>query len=1219
LVFMAEQQRPVRRMVALKVLKPGMDTRHVIARFEAERQALALMDHSNIARVFDGGETPSGRPYFVMELVRGIPITDFCDQNQLTIRERLGLILNVCQAVQHAHQKGIIHRDIKPSNVLVTLHDGAPVVKVIDFGIAKATGQQLTDKTLFTNFAQLIGTPLYMSPEQAALSGLDVDTRSDIYSLGVLLYELLTGTTPFDQARFREAGYDEIRRIIREEEPPKPSTRISTLGEAATTYSTLRKSDPKRLTQLFRGELDWIVMKCLEKDRNRRYDTANTLTRDIEHYLHDEPVRACPPSAWYRLGKFSRRNRTALAIAGLVLLVLLLLGSGAGWFVRDRAVRQAELAGKTRESLGRARSLISEKKLPLAREELAKAKGRLGDERTRLVPWAQEVDAVERELEAVEASLRKYQRFLGLIDQAHQAEFPRPAEPLLQAGATHGTAAPLRQIWMGRDPAKAVPILLEALSCYGVLEHDDWSARLEAGLLDADQVARVRRTAYEELLWLADDLGRRAVPHRSGRELSARESAQEALAYLREAEAAFRPTSAFYRIRAACRKTLGEDGEAREDDELVRQTPGLIALDHYLLAVAAYAARNKAEALRQCEAALRVEPTHYWSLLWLGASLCDLGQQEQDSLAAAAAFTGCIMKRPEHAYAYYCRGNAYLNLSHNAEAVADCSKAIELDPKEERAFNSRGTAYYRLGHPDKALDDFSEAIKLDPKDAYAWSNRGVVYTRLNQPGKALPAFSRAIELDPKLAQAWNGRGQAYHALRQPDKAVADFRAALRLLPDHEAYHNLGDALLEQGKPADAEAAYRQAIHIKSDCAQAHYNLGIALENQGKPTEAVTAYREAIHLHDDYPEAHSNLGVALYQQRNYAEAEAEFRTALRLRPDFPEAYNAYHNLGNALRAQAKHAEAEQAYRRALGLLPAFLNARLGLGNALDDQGKHAEAEAEFREAIRLRPEDPGGHNNLASALAAQGKLREAEAEMRETIRLRPGDAVAHENLGQILLEQGRFADALAAFRRSHKLGSRQPDRQVASAKWIRQAEQLVALDAKLGKILRGDTQPADAAERLELAKLCQEYKKFYAAAVRLFAQAFAAEPKLADDLGQSQRYNAACAAALAGCGQGGDAATLDEKERTRLRRQALDWLRADLNARSQLLEKKPDEAAAVQKTLQQWLQDADIAALRAPEALSRLPDAERQPWQRLWQDVQALQKRAAQTSLGAAPR
>src|SRR5262245_7453704 len=314
-VFLAEQQNPIRRQVALKVIKPGMDTRQVIARFEAERQALALMDHANIAKVLDAGQTGSGRPYFVMDLVKGLPITDYCDQGQLAPNERLGLFVAVCQAVQHAHQKGIIHRDIKPSNVLITLHDGTPLVKVIDFGIAKALGQQLTDKTLFTGFAQLLGTPLYMSPEQAALSNVDVDTRSDIYSLGVLLYELLTGTTPFDKDRFKEAGYDDIRRIIREEEPPRPSTRISTLGQAATTLSTQRQSDRKRLSRLFRGELDWIVMKCLEKDRNRRYETASALAADVQRYLNDEPVQACPPSALYRLRKFAWLHKAGLAAA----------------------------------------------------------------------------------------------------------------------------------------------------------------------------------------------------------------------------------------------------------------------------------------------------------------------------------------------------------------------------------------------------------------------------------------------------------------------------------------------------------------------------------------------------------------------------------------------------------------------------------------------------------------------------------------------------------------------------------------------------------------------------------------------------------------------------------------------------------------------------------------------------------------------------------------
>jgi serine/threonine protein kinase/tetratricopeptide (TPR) repeat protein len=359
-VFMAEQQAPVRRKVAFKVLKPGMDTHQVVARFEAERQALALMDHPNIAHVFDGGETTGGRPYFVMELVKGVAITDYCDQNNLPIRERMELFIDVCQAVQHAHQKGIIHRDIKPSNVMITLHDGKPVVKVIDFGIAKAMGQQLTDKTLFTNFAQLIGTPMYMAPEQAALSGLDTDTRSDIYSLGVLLYELLTGTTPFDKERFKEVGYDEMRRIIREEEPPRPSTRISTLGMVATTLSNQRKSDPRRLIQLFRGDLDWIVMKCLEKDRNRRYESASALAVDVRRYLSDEPVLACPPSPVYRFRKFARRNKAVLAAATVVglLLVCGVAGLAVSNFLiaqkEQEAVRQREDARAQRRLARRA-------------------------------------------------------------------------------------------------------------------------------------------------------------------------------------------------------------------------------------------------------------------------------------------------------------------------------------------------------------------------------------------------------------------------------------------------------------------------------------------------------------------------------------------------------------------------------------------------------------------------------------------------------------------------------------------------------------------------------------------------------------------------------------------------------------------------------------------------------------------------------------------------
>lgn len=331
-VFRAEQTEPVRRYVALKILKPGMDSRAVVARFEAERQALALMDHPHIARVFDAGTTDGGRPFFVMELVKGIPLTDYADRCNLTTDDRLKLLVDVCRAVQHAHQKGIIHRDLKPTNVLVAMQDGDPSVKVIDFGVAKAINQRLTDQTVLTGFQQMVGTPLYMSPEQAEMGPLDVDTRSDVYSLGVLLYELLTGTTPFQKERLKSAAYDELRRIIREEDPPKPSTRISTLEmETQSSVAERRRTSARRLKEQVRGDLDWIVMRALEKDRTRRYETANGLARDIERYMAEEPVEACPPSATYRFRKFARRNRAVIAAVAAIGVVLVTGLTATSW------------------------------------------------------------------------------------------------------------------------------------------------------------------------------------------------------------------------------------------------------------------------------------------------------------------------------------------------------------------------------------------------------------------------------------------------------------------------------------------------------------------------------------------------------------------------------------------------------------------------------------------------------------------------------------------------------------------------------------------------------------------------------------------------------------------------------------------------------------------------------------------------------------------------
>jgi eukaryotic-like serine/threonine-protein kinase len=485
-VYMAEQTAPVKRKVALKLIKAGMDSRPIIARFEAERQALALMDHVNIARVIDAGTTESGRPYFVMDLVHGVPITKYCDDSNLTPRQRMELFLPVCQAIQHAHQKGIIHRDIKPSNVMVTLYDGKPVPKVIDFGVAKATQQKLIEETLFTQYGSVVGTLEYMSPEQAELSALGVDTRTDIYSLGVLLYELLTGNTPLGHKRVKDAAFAEILRLIREEEPSKPSTRLSESGDALASISAHRQMEPLKLTKLLRGELDWIVMKALEKDRNRRYESASALAGDVGHHLADEPVQACPPSAWYRLRKFSRRYKATLATGAVVACALFVAVSAL--LVSNIRIR-SESGEKTKAlDAATASQREAQESLKDALAAVDQMLTRVSEERLQYTP---QMEPLRQEL--LHDALKFYQKFLERRGQ-DPAIRRETALAYRRMGSLHYRLGDYRQ---AEDAYRRAFAMLDQLDAESPLERDVLSQMI-LSLIDFSWVLRTQGKDEEE-------------------------------------------------------------------------------------------------------------------------------------------------------------------------------------------------------------------------------------------------------------------------------------------------------------------------------------------------------------------------------------------------------------------------------------------------------------------------------------------------------------------------------------------------------------------------------------------------------------------------------------------------------------------------------------------------------------------------------------------------
>jgi serine/threonine protein kinase/tetratricopeptide (TPR) repeat protein len=716
MVWVAEQMQPVRRKVALKLIKAGMDSKTVLARFEAERQALALMDHANIAKVLDGGTTESGRPFFVMEYVKGVPFTQYCDDARLSIAERLALFVPVCQAVQHAHQKGIIHRDLKPSNILICLYDGQPVPKVIDFGLAKAMHQPLTEHTWYTAHGLMLGTPLYMSPEQAEFNNLDVDTRTDIYALGVILYELLTGTTPLEKQRFKGASWPEMLRLIKDEEPPRPSTRLSS-SAVLPSVAAQRRLEPVKLTKLVCGELDWIVMKCLEKDRSRRYESANGLARDLQHYLHDEPVEACPPSTSYRLRKFLRKHRASLVTAA-ALAAVLLLGAVVSRWQAVRATR-AEAAALAREAETQAvLAFVEHQVLAAARPE--GQEGGLGREVTlrRAIEAALPfVDKSFRDQPLIEARLR-----LTLGTSFHYLGEARTAAEQCEAART------LYAQHLGPDHSDTLTSVHRLAMSYRDL------GRLADALQLCEETLALRRAklgpdhpdTLRSMYSLADSyLG-------LDRLADALQLYEETLALQKATLGPDHPdTLRSLNSLASTYDHLGRHADAlKRREETVALQKAKLGPDHpdtlrsrYSLA-SSYAHRDRlADALQLYEETLALQKAK-------------LGPDHPDTLRSMSNL------------AWFLATTSDVKFRDPPRAVELAAKAAELLPPPANPWGTLGTARYRTGDWKGAIADLEKAISLrnpdHPHNAYNGFVLAMAHWQLGEKDKARAWFDKSV-------------------------------------------------------------------------------------------------------------------------------------------------------------------------------------------------------------------------------------------------------------------------------------------------------------------------------------------------------------------------------------------------------------------------------------------------------------------------------------------
>ena len=1017
-VWVAEQSEPVKRRIALKLIKIGMDTTHVLRRFEAERQALALMEHQNIAKVLDAGATPQGRPYFAMELIKGIPISKYCDQEHLTPRERLELFIPVCQAVQHAHQKGVIHRDLKPSNVLIALYDGKPVPKVIDFGVAKATSQKLTERTLYTEVGQIVGTLEYMAPEQAELNNLDIDTRADVYSLGVILYELLAGSPPFTSEQLHGAAFNEMLRMIREDEPPKPSTRLSS-SDNLPSIAANRKLEPSRLTRLVHGDLDWIVMKALEKDRARRYETANGFAMDIQRYLADEPVSAGPPGAGYRLRKLVRRNRGPV-IASVAVAIALVAGVAAVVVVQARANR--ELGAKNDELADeqakvQARFEMAQKAIATfhtgVSEDMLLKNDQFKELRTKLLKEAARFYADLEKLLAGETDAKSRRLLAAGYDQLGDLTEKIGSQP--EALSVHRQALAILRELAGSAGADVETRLNVARSLWKV-----------GRLLDATGDKAGALAAWEEQRDLSERLAAedpsgdvRAVlvrsHHNIGQLLSQTGKPAEALAAYEKALA----------IRQKLVDTNPTVNELQQD----------LAWSHNDIGILLSQTGKPAEALASYEKALAIR------------------QKLVDTNPTVTKF------------------QSELALSHNDIGIllSQTGKPAEALAAHEKALAIR----QKLADANPAVNNFQSELALSRNSV------GLLLTRTGKSAEGLAVQQNALAIQEKLADAnpaviifqrnlaWTqnviGSQLAYRsklteALATYERALAiyqklaDANPAVTLFQSDAArsHYNIGRTLSQAGKSAEALAAQQKALAIRqklsdanpavtdwqSGLAWSHNAIGEVLSQTGKPTEALVAHQKALSIRqrladanptvtdfqDDLASSHTTIGDQLSRSGKPTEALASYQKALAIRQKLVDANPAVTQFQRDLAAS-----------------------HLNIGWHFAQAGKNGEAIEHFtrEEAIRQKlvaaesagPSDRDSlancQTNTADLLRKAGRRVEARAACERALALREplvkeyaqvtyyrgGLAETYLRTGQLQCDAKNIAAAAASWRRA----------------------------------------------------------------------------------------------------------------------------------------------------------------------------------------------------------